>query len=98
MKTDSYFPVVWSDFGSNGLNGEPVEETDAIIVYDSDEESPTFECVLHETSVSELIDDFIDGIVEISSNKVKEPEMIIVCKDLKEKLYAAISKIDNALV
>lgn len=95
MKVYSYLPITWKD--SNGLHGDPVKNADAIIVYNGDHDSPEFEQLIHETTITELIEDFLDGVVNINTKKIDDPVAISDASNIKKKLKYAIEMLNNAL-
>ena len=97
MELYSYLPIMWRDNKSNGLHGSAVKDAGSIIVYDGDHDSDSFEEIMHQTSIAELINDFIEGAADMDTRKITDPSMIAISIEIKNKLKEAIATLDNSL-
>jgi len=98
MITQSYMPVEWN-FGENpsdGRGGEPPSDAGMIRVWNSDEESESFEEVVHETTIQELIDYAIEGHIS-RDGKVYDSEAVQIMLSIKQALQKAIDTIDEVI-
>jgi hypothetical protein len=104
MRLDSYLPISFDmvydvdDTPSDGHGGPPPSDAGAIYVADYDDDSPSFEEVLHKTSISILIDELIEGHIRPDIGKIDDKQGIEIMRKVKKALQAAIESINDAVV
>ena len=97
-ETSSYMPIEWNfgDDPSDGRGGKPPVDAGSIIVWNSDETSESFEDILHETTISELVEFAIDGHIE-RDGKIRDSDAVAIMASIKKALQDAIDSIDNVV-
>jgi len=96
MKIYLSLPAMWNfgDEPSDGNGGPPVEDAGTIYIYSDDDDELDF---ISRTSVSELIDDFIDSNSSQLSGRIECPDAISIARSVQASLKEAIQKLEDAI-